>query len=135
VPIPLWVTRVNRVLTNRVTLLVSDQVPPLATVCHRGRRSGRPYRTPVLAFRSRRGVVIALTYGPTVDWLRNVLAAGSFTLARGGRAYRVADLARVAGPAGSALLPDLPAWTRVALRIIDVDEFLVGSVRPLGRPR
>ena len=127
-PIPHWITRVNRAVTNRLMLRISSRVPPLATIHHVGRRSGRAYRTPVLAFRTGRGVVVALTYGPDVDWLRNVLAAGSFDLARGGRAYRVGDLRRTSGPAGLALVPQ---WTRAILRLLRVDAFLEGSVRPV----
>ena len=53
--IPRWMTRVNRVVTNPVLGLLSDRVPPLATLHHVGRTSGRRYRTPVMAFRTPRG--------------------------------------------------------------------------------
>jgi deazaflavin-dependent oxidoreductase (nitroreductase family) len=130
VPIPSWVTRVNRAATNRLMLRLSSRLPPLATVQHVGRRSGRTYRTPIMAFRTPRGVVVALTYGADVDWLRNVLAAGSFVLVRRGWAYRVSDLRRTAGDDGPALVP---AWTRRALMLLRVDQFLQGAVHPLGR--
>jgi len=48
----------------------------MGLVVHRGRRSGRVYDTPVLVFPADDGYVIALTYGPDTDWIRNVLAAG-----------------------------------------------------------
>lgn len=129
-PIPTWVTRVNRVATNRLMLLLSSRVVPLATVHHVGRRSGRPYRTPVMAFRTARGVVIALTYGPDVDWLRNVTAAGTFVLVRRGWGYQVTDLRRADGGDGLALVP---SWTRRALGLLRVDQLVEGSVQPLGR--
>ncbi len=44
---------------------------------HTGRRSGRTYRTPLLAFRRGDVVTVALTYGPGVQWLANIRAAGS----------------------------------------------------------
>jgi deazaflavin-dependent oxidoreductase (nitroreductase family) len=53
-------------------------------VVHRGRRSGRRYRTPVLAFRVDDGYVVALFYGADRDWVRNVLAAGGCTLSGAG---------------------------------------------------
>ncbi len=46
-------------------------------VMHRGRTSGRMYRTPVNAFRRTDDeLFFVITYGPDVDWVRNVEAAG-----------------------------------------------------------
>ena len=52
---------------------------------HVGRRSGRTFRTPLMAFRDGPTVTIALTYGPDVDWLRNVRAAGGARMHVGSR--------------------------------------------------
>jgi hypothetical protein len=38
-----------------------------------GRTSGRPYETPVEAFATDDGFLVALPYGPDTDWLKNVL--------------------------------------------------------------
>jgi deazaflavin-dependent oxidoreductase (nitroreductase family) len=43
---------------------------------HVGRRSGTTFHTPLMAFRDGSTVTVALTYGPDVDWLRNVRAVG-----------------------------------------------------------
>lgn len=43
---------------------------------HVGRRSGTAHRTPLLAFRDGDTVTVALTYGPGVQWLKNIRAAG-----------------------------------------------------------
>lgn len=51
-----------------------------AAVKHVGRRSGRSYTTPVVAMPLGDGFVIPLVYGSSVDWCRNVLAAGTCTL-------------------------------------------------------
>jgi deazaflavin-dependent oxidoreductase (nitroreductase family) len=51
-----------------------------AVVHHFGRRSGRPYQTPVEAYRTAEGTLILLPYGPVTDWSRNVLAAGQCTV-------------------------------------------------------
>ena len=64
--------RFNTLATNRIQGLYAWLVPPWAVILHRGRRSGRPYRTPVLAFRRDRTLVIALLYGDESDWLRNL---------------------------------------------------------------
>jgi deazaflavin-dependent oxidoreductase (nitroreductase family) len=78
--------RVNRQLFNPVVrTFAGRRGSPVAVVVHRGRRSGRGYRTPVLAFRIEDGYVVALFYGADGDWVRNVLAARSCTLERGGR--------------------------------------------------
>ena len=56
---------------------------------HRGRVSGKTYRTPVEAVATEDGFVIATVYGPRTDWLRNVLASGSATIVNEGHAYLV----------------------------------------------
>ena len=55
VHIPYFMRHVNRVFTNPVMGTFAWLVPPLAVVHHRGRKSGRSYRTPVVAFRSDAG--------------------------------------------------------------------------------
>ena len=51
-----------------------------AVIRHTGRRSGKSYATPVVADRVADGFILPLPYGTGVDWLRNVLAAGSATI-------------------------------------------------------
>ena len=60
-----------------------------AVVEHRGRTSGRPYRTPVTARRTDDGFVIALPYGAGTDWVKNVLHAGTATLVSQGARHAV----------------------------------------------
>jgi deazaflavin-dependent oxidoreductase (nitroreductase family) len=47
---------------------------------HVGRRSGAAYDTPIDAQLTPEGAVVPLVYGASVDWCRNVLAAGGCTL-------------------------------------------------------
>ena len=47
----------------------------MGIVHHVGRRSGRPYETPVLLTPIDGGFLIPLTYGPDRDWVRNVTAS------------------------------------------------------------
>jgi len=56
---------------------------------HVGRTSGRTYRTPVTPVATPEGFVVALPYGPTTDWVRNVVAAGSATLVLDGETIPV----------------------------------------------
>jgi len=53
---------------------------PFSIVRHIGRRSGKLYETPIIAAPVNEGFVIELTYGPDVDWHKNVLAAGGCTV-------------------------------------------------------
>ena len=53
---------------------------PFALVKHIGRKSGKAYETPIMAFPIQGGFMIALTYGPEVDWYKNVQAAGTCKL-------------------------------------------------------
>jgi len=69
--------RFNKRFTNRLTSKVAGYLPGFAIVSHIGRKSGRTYRTPVNAFRTDGGYIIALTYGAQSDWVKNVMTAGS----------------------------------------------------------
>jgi deazaflavin-dependent oxidoreductase (nitroreductase family) len=62
-----------------------------AVLQHRGRRSGRSYATPVAARRTTGGFLISLAFGPDVDWLRNIEAAGECAIRWKGRDYREVD--------------------------------------------
>lgn len=53
---------------------------PFALLRHVGRRSGKTFEIPIMVWRIEDGFIIALTYGPNVDWLRNLQAAEQGTL-------------------------------------------------------
>ena len=90
-PIPAQVARWNKAGLNRVVRRIAPWTPGLGLIVHRGRRSGRAYRTPVEVFRARDGFIIALTYGPDTDWLRNIQAAGGGELRTRGRVFQVSE--------------------------------------------
>ena len=73
--LPRAVGKFNKVATNKVLVHLAGH-GPFVELEHVGRRSGRVYHVPLNAFRSGDTVTFALTYGPKVDWLRNVRAAG-----------------------------------------------------------
>ncbi|MGZ4746107.1 MAG: hypothetical protein ACXVYY_03375 [Oryzihumus sp.] len=79
-----------------------------ARVEHVGRRSGRPYATPVVAVPVEGGFAIPLPYGDEVDWLRNVLAAGEATVVLDGVRHRVRQPMVVPSEAILAKVP--PDW-------------------------
>ena len=86
---------------------------------HVGRRSGRVYETPVGPFATDDGFVIALPYGTSSDWVRNVLAAGSATLVTEGQAYEVDEPEIV--PLGD-VIDVLPSKERRNLRLFRVEQ-------------
>jgi deazaflavin-dependent oxidoreductase (nitroreductase family) len=59
---------------------VAGTLPAFGIVTHRGRTSGREYRTPVNVFRRRDQYLFFLTYGSDVDWVKNILNAGRCSL-------------------------------------------------------
>src|SRR5437879_10748340 len=87
--IPRFMRSVNRVFTNPLMGTFAWLVPPLAVVHHVGRKSGRAYRSPVVAFRSATRVVIPMTYGRDVDWARNVVSARGCEIEQMGRRLRL----------------------------------------------
>jgi deazaflavin-dependent oxidoreductase (nitroreductase family) len=114
--------RFNRLIFNRVVrTFAGRRLSPVALVTHRGRRSGRRYRTPVLAMPVDGGVVVALFYGADRDWVRNVLAAGGCTIERGGRRVELTDPRLLDAGDGVALVPLV---LRPALRLLRVRHLL-----------
>jgi len=105
------VGRWNKVGLNRVTLRIARWLPGFGVVVHRGRRSGRRYRTPVNVFPTADGYRIALTYGPETDWVRNVLAADGCELQTRGRSIRLVkrQILRIIGVADFLALMTAPA--------------------------
>lgn len=123
---PKRVARINRVATNRVTGLFAGWMPGFGVVRHRGRRSGRWYRTPVNAFRVPSGYVVALVYGEDSDWVRNVLAAGGCELDVGGRRVSAVDPRVV----HDQTRRDAPPVFRLALRLLGVADFVYLTTAP-----
>jgi len=121
VPLPRTLARIIKRITNPI-MRRFHRIPPLAMVAHRGRSSGREYRTPVLAFPTDEGFVIALTYGKNVDWLKNVQAAGTCTLLRKDRTIELVNPRVVGWASGSKHMP-IPV--RVALLGLQARDFVL----------
>lgn len=77
-----------RSLANRGFLMISGRwFRAYSIVRHVGRTSGRAYQNPVSAYPLGDGFVIPVLYGTQSQWVRNVMAAGRFTLRTKGRDY------------------------------------------------
>jgi len=89
-------------LTRR---LARSSFGPFSIVRHVGRRSGKPYETPIIVSPIKDGFVIELTYGRNVDWYRNVMAAGRCTLIWHGKDYEIDRIEPLDTGTGRAAFP------------------------------
>jgi deazaflavin-dependent oxidoreductase (nitroreductase family) len=125
VPLPRALGRFNARVTNRLLGPVVTLVPSFVWLEHQGRRTGHRYRTPVLLFGSGSERVVAMTYGPTTDWARNVLAAGgAVAIGRGGRRVTLTEPRLVHDPTRRLV----PAAIRPVLALLGSSDFLVLEV-------
>jgi deazaflavin-dependent oxidoreductase (nitroreductase family) len=111
---------------NRVTTRVArSRHGPFALVRHVGRRSGRTYETPVILARVPDGFVAELTYGPDVDWYKNIVAAGGCTVLHHGSEYAVDRVSTLPAEQGLAAYPNPQ---RLVLRALGRSEFRLLSI-------
>lgn len=112
----------NKHITNRITRrFASCSHGPFAVMRHVGRRSGKPYETTIMIWPVGDGFVIALTYGESVDWYRNVLAAGSCRVLWHGRKYALGKPEPIDV---KTALPAFPPFVRMILRLVGVQHFV-----------
>lgn len=124
-----WVAAFNQAVTNRITSRFAGRVAGFAMLTHRGRRSGRMYRTPVNVFKTSNGFLIALTYSREAEWVKNVLAAGGAELETQGAHYKVEDPIVIHDPSRQ----NFPPMVRIVLGIIGATEFMQLSIAPNGK--
>ena len=122
------VRRMNRAVMNPQAMKTAGQPGAYAGVVrHVGRNSGTPYETPIGPFPTDYGFDIALPYGSSPDWLKNVAAAGLAVIVHDGVAYSV-DLPELI-PAADAM-GNVPLSEQRNIRVFAVDNFL--RVRRVG---
>ncbi len=108
---------------NPIALRRAGRAGSLAVVIHRGRRSGRTYRTPVRAFRGSDIVAIGANFGAASDWVQNILAADEGELRLGGQLFRLTEPRLLSL---DELPPVFPRWYRWGLRsVVHTHECLV----------
>lgn len=114
--------RFNSKVTNKVARPVAAWAPFLGVLHHTGRKSHRPYETPVNVFVDGDRYLIALTYGPGTDWCRNILAAGGCRFTSRGSTVFLTDPQVVDRSDESGALPGV---VNRMLDVIGVDQLLV----------
>jgi deazaflavin-dependent oxidoreductase (nitroreductase family) len=87
-------------------------------ITHRGRRSGKVYRTPVVVRPTSDGFVVPMPWGERTDWYRNVRAAGECLIRWKDRDYSLVEPEVIsdaaAAPSFSALVQAM--MTRLGIR-------------------
>ncbi|GED97380.1 nitroreductase family deazaflavin-dependent oxidoreductase [Gordonia crocea] len=120
--LPNSLARLNKVVTNPIQRLWAPHFAPFIMLEHVGRKSGKRYSIPVVAFVDGDKLSIVLTYGPKTDWVRNVQAAGRFDMVRKNKRYTVVGPRLV--PSDS---PDIVKAARIPARAFDY--VLNGTIR------
>jgi len=120
----LRISRFRRFLTryNEMTRTISGtERSSWGLLTHVGRRSGCTYQTSLGTCTYGVGFLLPLGYGTQTDWYRNLMAAGTATLAWKGRTYRLERPELVSGP------EVVRAWRmrdRILLRLAGMHDFV-----------
>jgi deazaflavin-dependent oxidoreductase (nitroreductase family) len=125
---PEFVVQAGKVL-NPWVLRVAGRVPPWVVLHHVGRKSGKEYHTPLVAFAARPEqeivVVLPLPWGSGTDWARNTMGAGTVRLTRGGTDFLVKDVRLVPAYEAVGWLASVPS---VLLSAVGIEECMVGTL-------
>ncbi|HYM52136.1 MAG TPA: nitroreductase family deazaflavin-dependent oxidoreductase [Candidatus Dormibacteraeota bacterium] len=118
--LPHWLARVNLAFGNALLRPFTGILPGFGVLEHVGRRSGVRRQTPLTVFRHGERYVIALTYGPDVQWVKNVLAAGRCRVRNRGRWVTLTSPRRFSDPQRR----EVHFLVRPVLALLRVSEFL-----------
>jgi deazaflavin-dependent oxidoreductase (nitroreductase family) len=105
-------------VSNRLFLKIAGKrFRAYSILKHTGRRSGREYQNPVSAYPLGDGFVIPVLYGTGSQWVRNVMAAGGFTLRTRGQDVPLGRPEIIPPSRALAAYPPLLRWTMKARKI------------------
>lgn len=102
--LPLRITKFNRDYLNKALIRLAGK-GAFVDLEHVGRKSGTVYHTPLMAFRDGDSITIVLTYGPNVQWLKNITAAGRCRLRYRDRLLTLGAPASIPASVGVQRLP------------------------------
>lgn len=119
----------NKHFLNRIMIRNAGSARSgIAILRHIGRRSGKTYEIPIIVTPMGEDFIFALTYGPKVDWYRNLLATGRGTLLWHGGTYEIGKPESIDR---TTAMPHFPAFQRLILRLLDIQHFVrVKSTAP-----
>jgi deazaflavin-dependent oxidoreductase (nitroreductase family) len=122
-----------RVLNPMIRAVAGRRLMSMAALLsHRGRRSGRIFRTPVGAHVVGIDCLVPLTFGSESDWSKNVRAAGSGQLRWKGRDF---DLRAPSVHRSTDIRPmvkkTFPAPVRAGFKILGIKGFLYAQAIPV----
>jgi len=106
---------------NPLTRPIARQLPGFGILTHRGRKTGRTHRTPINVFRRGDDYLFVLTYGSDVQWVKNVLAAGSCSIETRGRIVELVEPELITDP---ELRPAPPHVRFVERRIAGAKQYI-----------
>lgn len=124
-PLPKGLARFNRSVTNRITKPAARRLGGFGVLRHTGRQSGNEYETPLNVWRHGSEVVVALTYGSDVDWLKNAREAEASIFVMGGKEVRVGRPRSIAEDEG---FDKISTTVGRILGVLGVDEFVIFPV-------
>ncbi len=116
--------RVLRRLTgvfNPVALRFAPHIPFYVVLEHRGRRSGRVFRTPLAGIRVEHGFLLPLAFGEKAHWVLNLRHDGGGVVEWRGKRIAVTDPAVITWKEGKSSVP--PLQRRLA-PVFGVKQFL-----------
>ena len=117
-----------RSLANRIFLTISGRwLRAYSIMRHVGHTSGRAYRNPISAYPLGDGSVIPVPVCTQSQWVRNVMAAGRFTLRTKGRDYLL-EQPEIIPPAQA--LAAYPALLQRLIRSQGIQDFVWAHRRP-----
>jgi deazaflavin-dependent oxidoreductase (nitroreductase family) len=112
----------NKYATNKLLIhICGKRFGHFSILTHTGRRTGKRYRTPIIAEPVENGFVIALTYGRKVDWAANILAQGGGSLLWKEAEYCLRNPEFIDKEIGSRAFP---VFIRAAFRVVGIRDFL-----------
>lgn len=102
--------RFNKRVTNRIQGKWAGTLPPYGLLLHKGRKSGKIYRTPVVLLRAYSGYAVMAGYGRHSDWIKNLEAAGAVDLQRRRRTSTFNEITVASSPEALRHLRPIGRW-------------------------
>ncbi len=99
----------------------ANHAAKLPLLTHRGRVSGKQYDMPIMTAACPGVFVFALTYGPEVDWLKNINAAGWGKLKWHGVEYELSKPVQISTAEGQR---SFSGFKGNILRLFNIQDFI-----------